>query len=122
MVPVHGDQLAGDQVSSEWFAEGGIYASLNKPGEVVVVTAAWRTLDGNRYASGTWIEGPRTGGSWTRIDRDDIYDAYEKVVAIQWRTANQTSTRPTPTDEETEVRPGPVRGCKCGCNPPKTKR
>lgn len=108
----------------KWFERGGIYASLNKPGEVVAVTEVWiTTTNGTSYAAGVWIDGPRAGGSWTRIDRDDIYDAYEKVVAIQWRTANQTSTRPTPTDEETEVRPGgSVRGCKCGCNPPKTKQ
>lgn len=100
-----------------WFRRGNTYRSLNKPGECVHVYSDWQTLDGTRYAAGVWVLGPRTGDSWSRTDRDDIFHAYEKVEATPWGTDNQESTLPTPMELGTEVRPQPVLGCKCGCNP-----
>lgn len=98
-----------------WFEQGVTYHSLNKPGECVHVYSNWQTMNGARYAAGVWVLGPRTGESWSRTERDDIFHAYEKVEANPWGTDNQTST---PT-EQTEVATAWWLGQPCICHPKK---
>lgn len=86
-------------MSSEWFAEGGIYASLHKYGEVVQVYSTWHDDDWGRFAAGVWVLGPRTGDSWARHDRGDIFHAYEKVEANPWGTDNQTTSQTSQTSK-----------------------
>lgn len=124
MVPVHTHHVAGEQVTEPvidepWFEQGVTYHSLNKPGECVHVYSNWQTMNGARYAAGVWVLGPRSGDSWSRTERDDIFHAYEKVEANPWGTDNQTSTLPTPMDQGTRHR---HPWCKCGCSPPKTPK